>query len=354
MIEILCSGVSLGHYIPGLLIRDRLHALGVPARVRVFEKLLDEPRRERIERTRRSYHASFRVATTAQRLAGALTPPAETDLAEAVLDDWSARLPYLVVLSGYWVPVVRRWMAGAALRRDRVEVFHVDLTESPGWRAQEIGESEFVRSWWCDGRQALPDAPQYVIPMDAPEVSREARVVVHGGGWGIGDYRDAIASLLDAGLGVDLVAYDEKDLEALHPTVRGLLMDQSWKPWLDDEPGYPPLSVVSGPATDAPDRGHRLLTFISRALSIISKPGGATLVESLGTATPIAFAAAFGAHEARNAEVWCRFGAGIPVSDWRNHAYNRDAIERCRAVLIAMRAQSTSYPDALAHRIGLL
>jgi hypothetical protein len=352
MIEILCSGVSLGHYIPGLLLRDRLRALGVMARVRVFEQLLDDQRRERIEQTRRSYHASFRVATTAQRLAAALTPPAEPALADVLLDEWSARKPYLVVMSGYWISIVRRWLAQDPSRRELVEIFHVDVTESPGWRAQALTEHEVTRTWWCDGRGPTSTLHS-MLPLDAPEVARESRVVVHGGGWGIGDYRDAIASLLDAGLGVDLVAYEEPELDMLRSGVRGLLMSPTWKPWLDDEPDYPPLTVVGEPAIDFVDRGHRLLHFIARALAIISKPGGATLVESLGAATPIAFATPFGAHEAINADVWCRLGGGIPLGDWRARGFDRDAVQRCRDALVEMRARTPMYPDALARRFAV-
>jgi hypothetical protein len=357
MIEILCSGVSLGHYVPGLLVRDRLLALGVAARVRVFEQLLEGARRDRIEETRRAYRASLRVATTAQRLAGALTPAAEPAAADALLEEWSAARPHLLVVSGYWLPLVRRWVAGApAERRARVELFHVDTTESPGWRAQAIAGGELARSWWCDAAAAGDGDPaaclRFQIPAEPPAAAREPRVLVHGGGWGIGDYRDAVAALVDAGLGVDLVAYEEADLAALRPGVRGVLLDPAWRPWAGDHADYPPLAVVGAPAAEVPPGGHRLLSFVARALAVVSKPGGATLIDSLAAATPIAFVTAFGAHEAANAALWCRLGGGVAFAAWRAQGFDRAVVERGRQALAALRARTPSYPDALARRLG--
>ena len=54
MIEILCSGVSLGVYVPGLLIRERLRALGIPARVVVYESFLSPERQARIGAAKRA------------------------------------------------------------------------------------------------------------------------------------------------------------------------------------------------------------------------------------------------------------------------------------------------------------
>src|SRR4051794_2498819 len=112
MFDVLCSGVSLGHYVPGLLIRDQLRRLGYEARVLVYETLLDDARIERIERTKQMYHTNFAFARTAQRMAKQLAPETQDSRAVEQLDRWASSPPHrLIVLSAYWLPLLKRAVA---------------------------------------------------------------------------------------------------------------------------------------------------------------------------------------------------------------------------------------------------
>jgi hypothetical protein len=349
MIEILCSGVSLGHYLPGLLVRDRLRALGVRCTVRVYERYLEESRRLAIPATRHAYHTNIRIAKTAQRLARTLAPALDRSRVTKLLEAWADEHSRLIIISGYWVPLVRSWLADRADRERIVEILHVDSSESPVWRAVHQGIAGLRRSWLCSAESSELIARLPVACRAA--ATRGRRVVVHGGGWGIGDYRDVVDRLLDAGYGVDLVAYEEADISRTHPGLRYLLIDPTWQPLSDDrEPGYPPLRVIGDLAPATSD--HHLFSYIRNATAIVSKPGGATLIDSLEAATPIAFVAPFGDHEGRNRDLWVGLGCGVPFDAWQAEAFSDASMAARAETLRALRERTPSYPDELIRRIG--
>lgn len=354
MFEILCSGVSLGHYVPGLLIRDRLRRLGQEARVLVYESLLDAARCERIERTRQLYHASVAFARTAQRIARQLAPQAQEALGAQQIERWAQSPPKrLIVLSAYWLSLLSRAVEAGAVDAHTIDLCHIDSTLSPVWQASSNYPS-FRHTWLCSAHEG---SVFYRIPIgdDSTSAVRDARVVVHGGGWGIGDYREAVPQLLSAGLGVDLVAYADDDLADPIGGVRYLRIDPRWQPWDCDElgdPYYPPLQIIergklaAGAASNG--HGHTLFDFIANAAAIVSKPGGATLVDSLAGATPVVFVTPFGQHEADNASLWTSLGFGTSLERWCAEGMTFSAIDLLRANLETARPRIPCYPDAVA------
>jgi hypothetical protein len=346
VIEILISGVSLGVYVPGLLIRERLRALGVPARAVVYESFIAPERQARIDAAKRAYHERLAFALAGQRLARQLSPEPHEELLGPLLARWESSPPSaLVALSGYWVPVVARWADGHPERAAAVDLLHMDSTPAPSWRT--FGNAGLRDVWLFSSEERRVRFGLPVSGDSVPFGERGQRVVVHGGGWGIGDYEAVVPDLVAHGYEVDLAAYYPEDLRPA-PRVRHLYLDPSWKPWLpgeDGEPGFPP----TGPSAPASGR-HPLYGHIASAAAVVSKPGGATLVDSFAAATPVVFLPPYGGHEQRNAELWQELGFGLSFEAWRGLGFARGPLEALHRNLREARRHTPSYPDELASR----
>ena len=69
---------------------------------------------------------------------------------------------------------------------------------------------------------------------------------------------------------------------------------------------------------------------LRRAVAMICKTGGGTLLDSLWSATPIITLEPFGAHEAVNAELWRRLGFGTTFAAWRDGGFRLRVFSRSR------------------------
>lgn len=332
MIALLTSGVALGVHIPGLLLADRLKETGARTSTYVLERLLPAEKLRAVAASRELFHRDFRYARLGQRIAA---DPAKNVPDEAVAElreRWERdRVDTLVVFSGFWLPLVRRVLDKTSLS-PRLVVCHVDSGLSPSFRnaGPLIAQAEQV--WLADAANStLPwSVPVTREPPPAWE-EREQRLLVHGGGWGMGTYRECPEKLLEAGHAVDLVIHEPDDVQQLGAGLRHFAMDPRWHPWHDD--GYPPFAEVpqdwgpDTPVTYARGTGrHGSFDLAAGAAAMVSKPGGGTLLDSLWSATPLVLLAPMGEHEAANADLWCRLGFGIPYEEWERRGFDSDVL----------------------------
>jgi hypothetical protein len=348
VIAVLTSGVALGVHVPGLLLARRLAERGVEARVDVFERLLPEAKRAQVRRAKRLFHRDFRAAIAGQRLTRDLLPvldgPAVDDLA-ARWHDGPVRA--FVVLSGFWLPVVERYLAGCA-DPPAVDLCHVDSCPSPSWRVH--GAAGHRPVWLLDADTGTVPCTIPVTAEDpVPWAERPPRLVAHGGGWGMGTYRDRSRALLDRGVPLDIVIHDPAEADGDAAGARWFLIDPDWEPWHDD--GFPPFGPLRADATVRYRRGgrhHEAFNLTRRSPAIVSKPGGGTLLDSLWSATPVVLLEPFGPHEAANARLWERLGFGVSYDRWVDRGCPLDLLEPLHRNLVAARAGLPSYVDDLA------
>ncbi|SMD15957.1 hypothetical protein [Kibdelosporangium aridum] len=337
MIEILTSGVALGVHVPGLLLADRLRERGADVHVSVLERMLPEETLATTTKMKWAFHRDFRVALVGQRVAREVAIPRQAQ--EAMLDSWRSRdVRRFVVFSGFWLPILERYGA------TEVDVCHVDSVVSPSF--QKVKTSLSPRAIW------LANADEGTLPYSIPVThsppipweSRARRLLVHGGGWGMGTYRERAVELRSHGFSLDVVAYEERDVSA-DPGIRHFMIDPAWHPWHDD--GYPPFGEVNSGFTRG--KGHHGSFDLTRtAVATVSKPGGGTLLDSLWSATPAVLLEPFGAHEKRNAELWERLGFGIPFDKWRDSGFDMAMVEKLHNALLVARESLVDYSAELA------
>lgn len=364
-VAVLCSGFGLGFYLPGLLIAERLKSRGRRPLIEVYETLLYPQTLDLVERNRAAYHQDFRIALASQRIPSDIRQGTDPAQCEALFDRWDAAgIRKFLALSGHWVHVLRayRERAGRSMSADLV---YLDSDLSPSWRQLRKIDPSYAQGW-REVRFYDRDAPviRRTILVDdaapAPLHLRSRRLVVHGGGWGIGTFRTAVEALAGLGYGIDVAGYPGDDVAAmLQEDARVCLDDPSWRTWHRDaagQHGFPPFAVVSAPDEApqfAPQRGaHGLLGRIRDARAIVSKPGAGTLIDSLSSATPLVLLEPFGPHEQRNAEVWLAEGLGVSLAEWSARGFPAAMLEELHQNLLARRSRTTDYAEELAATLG--
>ncbi|MFD7532810.1 hypothetical protein ACFV8E_35310 [Streptomyces sp. NPDC059849] len=344
MIAVLTSGVALGAHVPGLRLAQRLREQGADVMVDVLERRLPGDRLAAVVESRRRFQRDLRFAVAAQSLA---TDPVDdfTPQAVAALEKhWEEQsVETFVVFSGFWLRLLDSYLGR---RPTRTVACHVDAVVSPSYRRAGRYAPETEHVWLAREDGTLP----WTIPVDTrppiPWSAREGRLLVHGGGWAIGSYRDRARELAGAGLPLDLIV---PEAPAAVDWARCFTLDPEWHPWHDD--GLPPLLEVLADAADPTDpegQGRQLPYELARSASaIVSKPGGGTLLDSLWTATPLILLEPAGSHEAANGRLWQQLGFALPYSDWSACGFAPERLEPLHRALLGAAARPRNLLDSL-------
>ena len=356
-ITILCAGPGLGFYVPGAILARRLRRrlpADSPVELAVLEALLPPVKQELVRQSRQAFHRDFRVALMGQRLAKDISGELDPARVTALLERWRAEdRRRFVVFSGFWVPLVERYLRDYAAGPVAIDFCHVDAAASASWglvRSRAAGIREVWFLSWEDRQQHY----WLDISGEAP-LSWEARsggLLAHGGGWGMGTYRERVEPLLARQQPLDLLCYDPAEIVKGRPEVRSFLLDPQWFPWTlaPQDCLFPPLSAVdSGGAYTAAthDEYPPLFQLIRRAPAMISKPGGGTLIDSFAAATPLLLLEPFGEYERKSGVLWTELGFALPFADWVADGCRLEALATLHRNLLRARGRITDYAEQL-------
>lgn len=358
-VAILTSGIGLGVYIPALLIERQMRALGAEVDVETLEALYTAEGRERHIRHQQAFHADFALALMGHRMPKSADASVDAAAVEALLASWAGRgLRRFIVWSGFWLPVLDRYrnLVNGPLHLD---CCRIDAIVSPSFRVQGPlpPDARDIWLWSWEQRRTV-----YEIPVDdrpaPPFPEREHRLVVHGGGWGIGTYRAARSALEGSGWSLDTVVHARDEAGAGRPGDRWFAVAPTWRTWQRGPSGrhtFPPFrNLADGDEGDAevPSDGHALFEVIRRGKAIVSKPGGGTLIDSLASATPVILLDPLGEAEARNGALWEQLGFGVPFATWRDSGFSETLLEDLHRNLRGRTRGGPDYPRDCFERLS--
>lgn len=360
-VTLLGSGVALGVYIPALLVDYQLQRLGVDTEIIVLESLFQSEKQRRILDNKKAFHRSFRIALAGQKMAGDLASHYDFTAVEEMFDRWEREgRRHFMVFSGFWIPLLQEWMQRYPSRKLQVEVVHMDAAVSASWSCVQADAECFNHVWLFDGqRQTLPAQIPVTGQKPIRFAQRPSRYVVHGGGWGMGTYQSKVPELKAAGLELDIVAYDRAEIGPALENCRYFMIDPDWSPWLQNAQQrheFPPFGEVGGrhtPVFKNKPEHHELYDLVAAAKAVVSKPGGATLLDSLAAATPLVMLEPFGDYEQKNAELWERLGLGVSYPRWRDSGYSELLLADLHFNLLRLRETVSNYPADYFRRFCL-
>ncbi|RAL21416.1 UDP-glucuronosyltransferase [Thermoflavimicrobium daqui] len=318
----------------------------------ILENLYKEEVRERIPLYKKAFHQSFSVALTGYKLTRDIGPVLDEKQVEQCLCTWAKeKRKRFVALTGFWIPILERYKQRIAPELIEIDLLHLDACDSPSFRvyASHIDDSyQHIWLYRYDQKQMFYEisiTKKEPIPFE----QREDRFMIHGGGWGIGTYQSKIPELRSEGFKLNITAYYPEDLEDPSERDQFFIMDPSWQPWHRSKQNhhtFPPMRQVGHTRPISPikcETRYAWFDVIRQCKAIISKLGGATLVDSLAAATPIIFLEPFGDHEQKNADLWEHFGFGISYERWKQSGFSEDLLRSLSANLFKARGSSIDY-----------
>jgi hypothetical protein len=348
-VTILCAGPGLGFYVPGALLARQIGRRR-PVDLVVIEALLPAAHQATVRRARVDFHRDFRVAKMGQRVVKDFTADLDPSAVEALRRRWTdeGRRDF-IVFSGFWAPLLSRHAREAGPLR--IDLCHVDAAASSSWSlAGADGRPPGARDvWfveWEERRLGLRLEVSGEPPL--PWSERGDRLLAHGGGWGMGTYRERIRAVDSRQWPLDLLCYEQGDIDRSAAGVRHLLLDPGWSPWEVKGPAdwFPPLGEIDSIGAVRYSRSADfppLFSWIRRAPAVITKPGGGTLIDSLAAATPLLLVEPFGDYERKNGLLWKQLGFALDLDEWVAGGCRREALEPLHGNLLAARARTPDY-----------
>jgi hypothetical protein len=346
--------VALGVYVPALLVDRQLARRGVAAETLVVESLYSPEGLEMLERCRVAYQRQFALALLAHRMLRDLAPAFDESRVERLIERWRAedRRRFLV-WSGLWIPVLHRYRA-AARGPLRIDLCRIDAQASVTFRVHQqlcdamAAESRDVWLWNLE-RKALDRAVPVTGRAPLRWEERNERLVTHGGGWGLGTYRERLPELESRGFALDVVVRDPGEADGGGGSTRYFMVDPEWRAWEEETCRFPPFGAL-GEASGFRRRGdqHEIFDLIGAARAIVSKPGGGTLIDSLASATPVVLLEPYGYAEEANAAVWEALGLGVRWERWRESGFSAELLAELHGNLLARRRGPIDYPAEVA------
>jgi hypothetical protein len=339
----LASAKGLGHYTPAVALAHEIHGAGYYCRLEVFERMLDVEGQSRLARQQRSLWEKPRMLPALNAVAARMPSAVSNTIVDSIVAEWhKANVSDFVVFSGAWLFAVRRYGEQRGVKPN-VRCLHVDSVPSPSWDA-DFGH-EFEHDWMHQPGQLFtirrPSAA-------SKEPRRLRRILLHGGGWHLSELSKAIDEVKNAGFSV--LANANRPIHASSQERIEFRIDPAWNP-LDRtllSPNLPKLQIRRrmGRQTFAPT-ARSMHSLMRTSLATVSKPGGATLIESLETACPLVFLPTEADHERQNERVWVELGFGVRWDAWRDAGFDARILSDLRQRLIVAQASARQYIDEL-------
>lgn|GEM_PF-355575 len=351
-VTILCSGVALGVYIPAVLIDYQLKKHGIKTEVVVLENLLADDKKVKINENKKAFHKNFRLALTGQKLARDLYPTCSQEKINALFTQWNNdSRRYFIVFSGFWMSFLNEYFKKSKINYLNIDIIHMDADISASWKLF-TEDSKIYNNIWLYSWQQKKLLYELPVTSNNPFLynDRPDRFVIHGGGWGMGTYQSKIPELLENKLNLDIIAYDINEANDDNENTRYFMIDPDWTPWIKNEnnnhefPLFGEIKKNNKTIYKNKNEYHELFDVISKSKAIISKPGGATLLDSLQSATPIIMLDPFGDYEQKNADLWKYLGFGIYYDEWKKSGFSINILEELHKNLLKTRGTLINYP----------
>ena len=267
-----------------------------------------------MEETKRSFHQDFRLAKLSYRL-----PPRNTNaIDERSKEELISRLcewnyDSIILFSGFWTDIIHQLIHSCPHYKGRIKAIHMDAVPSLSWKGRDCSDMQEHWLFRLDENRICYSLSPMEKGSETP-----SRILVHGGGWGIGNYDEKITALNQLGYPLDIIVYYPEEVRKDDSFNQYYLLDPTWKP--DEEKNEFPrmMKYQSGEWIEFGDRksANPLTQLLFHAAAILSKPGGGTLCDSIACGVPMIFAEPLAAYEQANQDLWVQQGLGMAYADF--------------------------------------
>lgn len=355
---ILSSGIGLGVYIPALLIQKNFKAFQISSEVEVLEEYY-MPRQQAAHIAHRdACQQNFALAQLAHRMASDVGGSLDQSRINFLLENWLAKgVSRFIVWSGFWLPIIEKYRALPGCPPLEIDHCRIDAEISASFSIYGDIDRSAREIWLWHG-----DSGQLVNQISVNNEGfknyseRKKRLVLHGGGWGLGDYKDKVAALNNTDYQLDVVIHNKNEIGDGDTGNRFFRTPPEWKPWHrngDSQFEFPPVEQLvgcEGVPLEMVDY-HPFYNIVANSKAVISKPGGCTLIDSLASATPVVLLEPYGYAEKRNQQIWIELGFGVSFEAWQESGYDLSVLDELHKNIVtrnngAKNSRTTDYVES--------
>jgi hypothetical protein len=351
-VTILASGVALGVYVPALLLAQQFQQYHIPTELCVLEQYYQPDRIQSLLKHKTAFQDNFSLALTARKLRHNIWESLDRPALDRLFSNWQRQQrTKFVVWSGFWLSILEEYATQWASRSLEIDFCRIDAAITPSFKQYS---DSFLRGreiwfWQLSSGELI-----YHLPVtDRQKVlwpDRQERYLLHGGGWGLGTYLNKVDELGQQGLSLNIILRDHQKVVNPMPGHRYFRFRPDWLPWAQGDGQqlhFPPLEEWIDHAFQALSPNlheHQLIPLLESCQAIISKPGGGTLMDAYGTATPLVMLDPYGESEAANATLWAKLGFGILYEDWKETGFSSTVLAQLHQNLLRYRS-TMNYPQ---------
>ncbi len=342
-ITILTSLVGYGAFIPALLLYNHLVGCGCRVSLEVIEQFYSSGTQKVFEDTRAAFRKNVKLVKIASALSAQLEKNTDKNLLQPLFQSWQKQgNTKFVCFSGLWCETMAGYLQQEYAAQSQVIFCKVDSGFSSAWKNShpELAEHRFTSFFdAAAGKVQFKIMPPGIIP--APFSQRKNNLLLHGGGWSLGNFRQA-AETIPAALYSKYIVHLADDIT---PGQTGnaeiVKATHKWNPLhcREDFFRFPSYYTLSEPQ----NIHFGLWQLINQGKAIISKPGGMTLMDSLVTATPLVMLEPAGKNEEDNAMLWQQLGFGIHYKDWEAVGFDESMLLQMHSKLLKQYHQSEDF-----------
>ncbi|KZN64657.1 hypothetical protein [Pseudoalteromonas luteoviolacea] len=330
---ILTASSGLGSFAPAFRLRSYLRAQGATTHFYCIEQLFDEYAIQRHQQTRDHCRANFRKALLLQKVVEQggidLKSIIDPDKFDTMLHIWlQQKFTRCIVFSGFWVSALAEMTTGYS-PTTKIDAVHMDAVLSSSWlhaKAHSQAVQASIRDIYLYKKNSKRVFTLYPVEQSLDWRSRSPRVLGHGGGWQMGDLAALSARLNREAIYSDMILPADKGVVS-SPYQRILTTEPNYHPW-ENLDKLPDLTILPEANSNKSPSSINFEQLARSAPAIITKPGGASLLDSINFATPLVLLPAFGEYEKQNANTWLSLGFAVTVEQWQESGYSFDMLKK--------------------------
>jgi len=343
-INIVTSIIGYGVYFPARIIYEQLKARDYDVHIYIIERYFETKAMSEFERTKSSFKKDVRLVRIASRIPVSYVSKLNAEKTKALFKEWTANSStHFLCFSGLWLETLQEYKK---IHSDCIiDCCRVDSAVSSTWGTlsslRDIITNDL--SFFSSSAQKIKYVLNIPELQTIPYSARENEVIIHGGGWSLGDFISTKDQFTDA-YHVNLIVHKIEAGISEDEHVTLYANEPEWNPLYKD--GFPAFGKIfkNGTAQFNTSQKHPgILKVIAKSKAIVSKPGGMTLMDSLISETPLLFLKSVGKNEDANKILWETLQLGIPIDVWQKHKDKGAILREIQQRIVAIKEETPCF-----------
>ncbi len=323
--KVLTSLFGFGVYFPARIVANSLKLDGFDSEVLLIEHVFTKEKQKTFEASKVAFRKNYKLAKLATKLSVDTSEIFDQVKLEILFNEWEEeQASEFLCFSGLWLHVL--FLYAKRNPKISVKLCRLDAGDAVTWRINDEISIQETYSFLDLNNSKINYQLSIPTLSYIPYEEREKSVLIHGGGWALGDFLETTQHLPEDWIKKIMVKDFSADLPQKKATTY-YINDPSWNPiqhssHISQFPGLGKIGAKEKITYSHNNDYHSVLDLIVNSLAIISKPGGMTIVDSISTGTPLIYLEPMGENEEGNRVLIERLQIGASFEAWQQEKFS--------------------------------